>query len=415
MDREIDASTRRKRLFRKGAVGLTLAVIVAAVFSWGPRLIQPSIARTRIRTASVELGTVEATITASGNVLPEFEQVISAAVDARVLKIMSRPGAVLSKGDPILQLDLSESKLAIERIDQQIKLKSTQQAKAKLTLESTLINLQSQWDIKNLEYKSARTMTLRYLNLFKQGLVSEERLREIELDEEKRRVELKQLEESKRNAQQSTETELKGVAFEMKTLEEELSQARRQLEIATTKSDRQGVLTWVVNEEGATVKKGDLLARIADLTSFRVEATISDVHATRLSVGLPAKVRISDTALVAGSIARINPTVSNGVITLVVNLKEPSDPLLRSNLRVDVLIETGRKDQVVRIKKGVFANGEGVRDVFLIRGNTAIKTPVRLGIAGTDYFEVVQGLLEGDEVIISDMTDYMHVKEVKLK
>jgi HlyD family secretion protein len=174
-------------------------------------------------------------------------------------------------------------------------------------------------------------------------------------------------------------------------------------------------LTWVVNEEGATVKKGDLLARIADLTSFRVEATISDVHANRLSVGLPAKVRISDTALVAGSIARINPTVSNGVITLVVNLKEPSDPLLRSNLRVDVLIETGRKDQVVRIKKGVFANGEGVRDVFVIRGNTAIKTPVRLGIAGTDYFEVVQGLLEGDEVIISDMTDYMHVKEVKLK
>jgi HlyD family secretion protein len=51
----------------------------------------------------------------------------------------------------------------------------------------------------------------------------------------------------------------------------------------------------------------------------------------------------------------------------------------------------------------------------VIRGHTAIKTPVRLGISSADYFEVIQGLVEGDEVIISDMSDYMHVKEVALK
>ena len=69
----------------------------------------------------------------------------------------------------------------------------------------------------------------------------------------------------------------------------------------------------------------------------------------------------------------------------------------------------------MRIKKGPFANGEGLRDVFVVRGDVAVKTPVRLGIASFDQYEVVQGLLEGDEVIISDMTDYQHLKEVKLK
>jgi HlyD family secretion protein len=70
---------------------------------------------------------------------------------------------------------------------------------------------------------------------------------------------------------------------------------------------------------------------------------------------------------------------------------------------------------VLRIKKGPFANSEGLRDVFVIRGYAAIKTPVRLGISSFEDYEVVEGLIEGDEVIISDMIDYMHSREVRLK
>ncbi len=415
MDREIDATVRRNKLLRRISLTTALIAIIAAAFSWGPGLIKPSIARTRIRTARVDVGPVEATVTASGNVMPEFEQVISSPVNARVLKILKRPGAILSKGEPILELDLNESVLAIEKLNQQVDLKQNQQSKAKLDLENTLISLQSQWEIKNLEYRSSKAATARNRTLFQQGLLSEERLREIELTEEKVRYELKQLDDAKRNAQHSTKTQLEGLALEMKTLEQERIEAKRQLELATTKSDRNGVLTWVVNEEGATVQKGALLARIADLGSFRVEATVSDVHASRLSAGLPVKVKVNDSATLAGAVSRINPTVNNGVITLIVSLEDKSNELLRSNLRVDVLIATERKANTLRIKKGPFANGEGLREVFVIRGDSAIKTPARLGLASSDHFEVIQGLLEGDEVIISDMTDFMHVKEVRLK
>lgn len=415
MDREIDASVRRNQTLRKIALVTLPVVIVIAVLIWGPRLIEPSIARTRIRTARVDWGPVEATISASGNVLPEIEQVISSSVDARVLKIMKQPGSNLSPGDPILELDLSESKLAIEKINQQIQLKSAQQEKAKLSLENTIIDLQSKWEIKNLDYQVAKASTIRNRTLIQDGLLSPERMREVELEEEKKRLELKQLEESKQNARQTTRTELESLALEMKTLKQELSQAQHQLEIATTKSDRQGVLTWVVNEEGRTVRKGDILARIADLNSFRVEATVSDVHVGRLSIGSPVTVRINDATKLAGNIVRVNPTVANGLITLVIGLKEPSNSQLRPNLRCDVLIETERKDRVLRIRKGPFANGEGARDVFVIHGNTAIKTPVRIGISSSTHFEVIQGLLEGDEVIISDMSDYLHVREISLK
>jgi HlyD family secretion protein len=391
------------------------ATLVAAVFIWGPRLIKPSVARARIRTAKVDTGMIEATITASGTVVPEFEGVISSPVNARVLKILKRPGAVLSKGDPILELDLNESRLAVEKLNQQIELKQNQQAKAKLDLENTLIDLQSRWEIKNLDYKASKAATARNRELYRHGLMSEERLRELELVEEKTAYELKQLEESKSNAQASTKTQLEGLALEMKTLEQERVEARRQLELATTKSDRHGVLTWVIDEEGATVQKGVVLARIADLSAFRVEATVSDVHANRLSFGQPVKVKVNDELALSGAIARINPTVNNGVITLVVGLEDKSNAQLRSNLRVDVLIGAERKDGVLRVRKGPSVGGEGVRDIFVIRGDVALKTAAKFGVAGADHCEVLQGLLEGDEVIISDMTDYMHLNEVKLR
>src|SRR5262249_39857183 len=240
------------------------------------------------------------------------------------------------------------------------------------------------------------------------GLMSEERLRELELIEEKTAFELKQLEESKRNAQASTKTQLEGLALEMKTLEQERVEARRQLELATTKSDRHGVLTWVIDEKGA------VLARIADLSAFRVEATVSDVHANRLSFGQAVRVKVNDELTLSGAIARINPTVNNGVITLVVGLEDKSNAQLRSNLRVDVLISAERKDGVLRVRKGPSVGGEGVRDIFVIRGDVALKTAAKFGVAGADHCEVLQGLHEGDEVIISDMTDYMHLNEVKL-
>jgi HlyD family secretion protein len=415
MDREIDVSFRRRQMLRRTALATGIAAAAAAAFIWGPRLLEPSIARARIRTARVDAGRIEATITASGIVLPEFEQVISSPVNARVLKIRERPGAVLSKGEAIIQLDLNESRLAIEKLNQQIELKRNQQAREKLALENRLIDLQGRWEIKSLEYRSAKAATSRNRTLFQQGLLSEERLRELELIEEKAAFELKQLEEEQRNAQQMTKTQLEGLALEMKTLEGDRNEARRQLELATTKADRDGVLTWVISEEGSTVQKGALLARIADLSSFRVEATVSDVHASRLSAGLPVKVKLNDAISLAGSIARINPTVTNGVMTLVVNLDDRSNPHLRANLRVDALIETARKERALRVKRGPFANGEGSTDLFVIRGDSAIKTQARFGIASADHFEVIQGLLEGDEVIISEMTDFMHLKEVKLR
>lgn len=388
-----------------------LAVILLV---WGPSWIEASVSRSRLRTARVDAGPLEATISASGTVVPEFEGVLSSPISARVIEILKRPGTLVARGEPILVLDVSENVLGVEKVQQSVALKKNQQAKSKLDLNDKLISLQSQWDIKSLELQSYKAEAAQNRELQAQGLISQETLRRSELQVARANTELKRIEDEKVNAQQSTQTQLEGLALEMRTLEKERTEAERQLNLATTKSDRNGVLTWVVPAEGATINKGEVIAKIADLKSFRVQATVSDVHANRVTTGLPVKVKVGEQYL-SGRVSEILPTIQNGIITLTVELEDRSSSLLRSNLRVDVLIITARKDRVLRIRKGPALVGEGTQDVFVVRGSSAVRTSVRLGAASFDHHEVVQGLLEGDEVIISDMADYVHLKEVAIK
>ena len=153
-------------------------------------------------------------------------------------------------------------------------------------------------------------------------------------------IELKKIQNERENAQRSTRAQLEGLAMEMATVRKETQEARRQLDLASPKADRRGVLTWALSEEGITVHKGDVLARIADLSSFRVEATLSDVHAKHVSVGLPVAVKVGEETL-DGTVTNVLPTIKNGIMTMQVALQQKSSPLLRSNLRVDAFIVTG--------------------------------------------------------------------------
>lgn len=414
MDRPLDISVQRSRRWRRaltiaGAIALAVAALV-----WLPALVSPAVARSQIRTAIVDVGPVEATITASGLVAPEIEQAIASPVDARVLRILARPGTELNAGTPLVELDVSESRLAVDKLTQDLAIKENQQAQTRLALEKQLIDLNGTAEVKSLQLQSLRSQLERDRRLSSQGLLSQEMLKKSELAVTQAAIELKQLESARENARVATRTELEGLALEMAKLRKEETEARRQLALASPRADRAGVLTWALDQEGVQVHKGDVLARVADLRSFRVDATVSDVHARRLAPGLPVIVKVNDEQL-EGAVARVLPTVQNGAITVQVRLADRSSALLRPNLRVDVLIVTARKPQAVRVKRGPFATGEGTQQVFVIEGDHAVRRTVQLGVASFDYVEVVQGLAPGDEPIISDMSDYARLREVRIR
>jgi HlyD family secretion protein len=414
VDREIDSRTRYRALIRRWLVAAAVIAAAWLAVSWGSGFIRPSLKRSMVRTAVVEQGPVDASLSATGVVVPLIEQVLSSPVDARLLRIVRRAGAAVKKGDAVVELDVNAAVLAVETLGQDLALKANQQARSKLSLENTLSEINAQVEIKRLQLESARLEHERNRQLFDKGLTSSEDLRRSEVAERQAGIELQRLEASRRNAQESTGTELAGLALELAKIEKAHREARRVLSLATPTADRDGVVTWTLTEEGSTVRKGDVVARIADLTAFRVDASVSDAYASRLSAGQPVQVRVDD-RIVDGRVTDVLPTVQNGVITVRIALTEPSTPSLRPNLRVEVFIVTGHRERALRVRKGPSTSGEGAQQMFVVRGDRAERARVRFGIASFDFVEVVEGLAAGDEVIVSDMADYQHLASIRLR
>ena len=414
MDREIEPSFRRRQVWRRvGWLGASV-VLVAAVLLLLPGWLRPSLDRDRLRLGTVDRGPVEGVVEASGTVIPAFEGVLSSPVEARVEKILKRPGEVVRAGDEILKLDTSASRLTFERLEDQLSKKINEQLQLRLALQKELSELRGRIESGRLDAEAASYRAEQNRKLRTDGLVSEQTLRASEVEAKKAKIELTQLEESVRGSQRSTEAQLAGLDLDLAILRKELDEARRQLDLATTRSDRAGVLTWVVPQEGATIQRGEVIARIADLDSFRVEATVSDIHASSLRPGLTARTVLDRKPLVNGRLSQIYPTIENGAVKFTVDLDQPRHPELRNNLGIDVLVVTGSRTNVLRVPKGAFVQGGVIQKVFVVEGDRAVRRDVRLGVAGYDHYEVLEGLEAGDQIILSDMKDHLHLAQIRL-
>jgi HlyD family secretion protein len=415
MDRPLDPAVTRRRAWRRAAIVTAALALAVALVTGLPAWLAPSVPEARLRMAAVDEGAVEATIDASGTVVPEIEEVVSSPVDARVVRILKRAGDRLAPGDALVELDTSEARLAVDRLTQDVAIKENAQRQKRLELERALIDLEARRELKELQLASLRAQLERNQTLSRDGLVSREALTLSELAVSQAEVELRQLGEEARHAETANRAQLAGLGLEMSTLRKEEADARRTLDLARPRAGRAGVLTWTLGEEGAQVRRGDVVARIADLSRYRVEATVSDVHAQRLAAGSPATVAAAETTL-AGAVAQVLPKIQNGGVTFHVALSEPAHPALRANLRVDVHVVTGRKPRALRLRRGAFVvSADGAGEVFVLRDGLAVRTPVRFGLASFDHVEVLSGLAAGDRVVISDMRDYQHLQQVRVR
>jgi HlyD family secretion protein len=405
----IRARSRRRWLVAGGVVLLALVVV-----GWGPSLLRPSVERARLRTSVVDAGPLEAAIGAAGRVLPEVEQVLTSPVDARVLKLRKHAGDPVKAGETIVDIDLSQAELAVAGLDRDLALKRNEERRKRLALESSLNDVVGRYESKRLDVDARRAALERRTQLHAAGLVSVQELKEAELAEAQAAIELEQLGASREIARASNEAEVEGLALEAANLRARRADAWRELQRGTARADRDGVVTWTLAEEGATVRRGDPIARVADLSAFRVEGTVADVNAPRIALGLPVRVESGDLAL-RGTVSAIDPTIREGVMTFTVALEDRSNAALRPNMRVDVFVLTEQRARALRVERGPFATGEGAQSVFVVRGGVARRTRVKLGASSPTHLEVLEGLSEGDEVVVSDMTDYLHAREIRLR
>ncbi len=413
MDRPLSESeqkTNQLKVVIKVAKWCALIAIVVYLLHW---FFSPSVNRSTLRTATVEQGTMKATVNAGGIVVPMIEETIASQIDSQLVRVIAQRGAKVKQGEVIMLLNPQGVELEIDNIEEKIALKDTQIQTKNLQLGKSINDIDSRIELLEVDLQSRATRAERLNQLSGIGAFSKHELLESELDVKRTKIEIRQLKQSKQDLKLTTKAEIEGLNLEKSILKKSLLEQQRILASAKVRATRDGILTWLKNEEGASVSISEPLVKIADHSQFKIEATLSDFYASQLTEGMVAEI-YHDDAVIQGQLASLSPTIENGVMKIQVTLSDNSNHRLRSNQRVDVGLVSKTIPQTLMLPKGPYVSGSGIHSVFVIRGDHAFRTKIEIGISNPHQHQVISGLKLGDQVIISDVSDYLHLPKFSL-
>ncbi|AYL94815.1 efflux RND transporter periplasmic adaptor subunit [Mucilaginibacter celer] len=414
MDKEIALEvTSAKRKKTALVVIIVIAVLVFAV--WLLRgYIKSSINRSEITAATVEVGNIENTLNASGEVLPEFEEIITSPINASIKSALADAGNKVKPGQSLLTLDKSATQTDFEKQKFQLETKRAEIAKSKLDLDKSFYDIKSNNDIKQLRISNLADAVENAKRLYKAGGGTREGIEQAELNLKVAQLEKKQLENEIKSKQQTMQIEIREAQIAADIQQNDLNALQRKLDLANVVATRAGVVTYVNKNIGATIHEGETLARIADLGSFKIQGSISDNSADQVHSGLPVIVRIND-ALLRGHVSNVSPSVQNSIISFEVQLDDRASKLLRPNMKVDVFLVTATHSKIMRVANGPAFKGPTVQDIFVLSNGKAERRTVHIGLTNFDFVEIESGVKPGDVVITSDMSEYKNSKEVTVK
>ena len=347
--------------------------------------------------------------------MPEFEEVKNSPIQSAIVKIHRNTGEEVECGDTILSLDTKKTLFELDKLKDQLALKKNSVHQLKLQLEKDLLDLRTEYQIKKLHVESmeAALDEEKYLNNIGGGTL--EQIKKAELNLKIAKLELDQINQTIKNKEKSVKADLKGLNYEINIQKKNVMELKEKLDRATIKADKKGVITWINSQIGQTVNAGEELVKIADLQSYKIEGTISDMHAAKLHIAGKIIARINEDTDLPGVVVNISPSVQNNIIEFAIKLDDKNHSLLRPNMRVDVFVQTDYREDVVRLENGAFYRGGNRQNVFVVQDDKLIRKEAEFGKSNFDYVEIVGGIKEHDVVVISDMSDYEKWEKLKIK
>ena len=415
MDREISKEerikTRNKMLIRYGAIGGGCFLIVWLFIS----MFRASVRLKDVTLSNVDKGVIEVSVSASGKVVPAFEEIINSPINTRIVQVYKKGGDSVEVGTPILKLDLQSTETAYRKLLDEEQMRRYQLDQLRIDNQTVLSDLEMKVKISamKLNRMEVELRNERYLDSLGSGTT--DKVRQAELAYNTGKLELEQLQQMYENGQKVKAADLKVKELEFQIFRKSLAEMKRTLDDAQIRSPRKAILTYINNQVGAQISQGEQVAVISDLSHFKVDGEIADSYGDRVAAGSKAIVKIGNEKL-SGVVSSVTPLSKNGVISFSVQLDEANHKRLRSGLKTDVYVMNAVKEDVFRLANASYYVGPGEYDLFVLDGNDKlVQRKVRLGDSNFEYVEVVEGLQEGDQVVISNMSEFKSKKSIQVK
>lgn len=415
MDRELTKEEKNKEI-KKLYLKIILPVfVIGGIITAIYFLLDVGIDKKNIQTAIAEKATLESSVSATGKIVPLYEQTIISPVSTRILEVYCDEGDSVIIGQSLLRLDLESAETERRRLADEVSMKNIELEQTALNNETYLTDLEMRIRTKEMAVEYLKAEVENELRLDSIGSGTGDRIREAELAYSTAVMELQQL-----KTQLMNEKRTHAALYKSKQLEESISQRNlhemeRTIDNAQVKAPKSGTVTYLNKTLGTSIGSGERLAVVSDLTHFKISAEIPEGNAGKISVGSLVKIRFNRNIL-EGHISSISPQSQNGMVEFNVLLKDDNDKRLRSGLRTELNVVYDMHDDIVRIPNGQYFQGPGTYSMFIKTSKDKLeRRSVILGDSNFEFVEVKSGISPGEEVVITDMSDYKSKKTISLK
>jgi len=410
---------RIRRILWGSATLLAIVLISVAVSRLKPAA--PTVDRAVVWIDAVKQGNLVVQVRGSGTLTPEDIRWIPAQTQGRVERIVLHPGAQV-KPDSVI-LELSNPELEQQVREAQLAYQAAQAAYVNRKAELQTGLLSQEADTANIEasYSQAKLDLEANEKLAQDGLVSEIQLKQKQsaaaelknrLDLAQKRLTIARDGIQSQVAPQEADVNQKKAAWDLK---------QQQLEDLKVKAGMEGVLQCVCSspttqlDRGSSVAPGTNLARVANPNDLKAELRIAETQTKDIRIGQPAEIDTRN-GIVQGHVSRIDPASNGGTVGVDVIMDGPLPPGARPDLSVDGTIRLDELKDVVIVGRPAFGQENSTVSIFKLQPNgEAVSTKVKLGRASVNQIQVLDGLKPGDQVILSDMSQYDAFDRVQLK
>jgi HlyD family secretion protein len=410
------SQARKKRIRR--ILYISGAGVVVLGISYGVSRLKPaapSVDRAVVWIDTVKRGDFTRQVRGSGVLTPEDIRWIPAQTKGRVEDIVLRPGASVKPDTVILILDDPDVKQAVRDAELGYQAAKAAYDNRKADLQSALLAQDSATATIDSQYNQAKLELEANEQLAKDGLVSDLQLKQ-------KRSAAEDLKNRLAAEQNRLKITREGIASQLAPQEADVNQKkaawdlrRQQLDDLKVKAGMTGTLTLIAVERGAQVAPGTNLARVANPTNLKAELRIAETQTKDIHPGQYAEIDTRQ-GIVKGHVSRMDPSSTGGTVGVDVIMDGPLPPGSRPDLSVDGTIQLEKLVNIVYVGRPAFGQENSTVTIFKVLPNgEAHATKVKLGRASVNTIEVVEGLQPGDQVILSDMSQYDAFDRVQLK
>lgn len=404
---------RRRRWLIMGSIATVSVAAAAGLAQLQPA--PPTVDRSQVWIDTVKRGPMLLQVRGVGTLVPEDTTWITARTVGRVQRILLHPGAVVKPDDVILVLSNPDVRQGALDADSQLRAAEAEVVNAKAQLQSAVLAAEASAAAAKAEYEQAKLRAEVNDRLFQNGLVSELEWRSSKVTAEQTQTHSSVEEKRFAFARDSTEPQL---AVKRAAVEHARAQAllrHEELEALDVRAGISGVLQVLQVEAGAQVAAGVNLARVADPLHLKAAVRIAETQAKDIQIGQPASIDTHN-GIIEGRVARVDPSVLNGTVTVDVQLTQALPLGARPDLSVDGTIELARLGDVVYVSRPAFGEEGGTVAIFRLdpQDKLASRTRVRFGRGSVNSIEVINGLTPGDRVILSDTSQWIDREHIRL-